>query len=123
MTLLPISTSHRRSSMACASKAIRRADRCAISARPCSCRRRRRAGIGRRRSSVVMRRRGCEVGEAFVPTQDLKIQTEGVTMTRFSILTIAALALACPASRAEPVHTQTLTPQQQLALDIYKELV
>src|SRR5712675_1289667 len=44
-------------------------------------------------------------------------------MTRYSILTIAAMALACPASRAEPVHTQILTAQQQLALDIYKELV
>ena len=28
-----------------------------------------------------------------------------------------------PTSRAEPVHTQILTAQQQLALDIYKELV
>ncbi len=46
--------------MACASKAIRRADRCAISARPCSFRRRRRAGIARRRCWVVMRRLGCE---------------------------------------------------------------
>jgi acetylornithine deacetylase/succinyl-diaminopimelate desuccinylase-like protein len=70
-----------------------------------------------------MRRRGCEVSEAFVPTQDLKIQEWRVTMTRYSILTIAAMALACPASRAEPVHTQILTAQQQLALDIYKELV
>src|SRR6266446_9912504 len=44
-------------------------------------------------------------------------------MTRFSILTIATLALACPASLAEPGHAQTLTSQQQLAVDIYKELV
>src|SRR6266550_4247275 len=50
-------------------------------------------------------------------------------MTRFSIPTMATLALACLASLTEPVHTQILappqilTPQQQLALDIYKELV
>jgi acetylornithine deacetylase/succinyl-diaminopimelate desuccinylase-like protein len=44
-------------------------------------------------------------------------------MTRFSIPTIATLALACLASLTEPVHAQILTPQQQLALDIYKELV
>src|SRR4029077_19933156 len=44
-------------------------------------------------------------------------------MTRFSILTTAPLALACSAFLAEPAHAQTLTAQQQLALDIYKELV
>ena len=44
-------------------------------------------------------------------------------MTRFSIPTIATLALACLASLTGPAHTQTRTPQQQLALDIYKELV
>src|SRR2546427_3966477 len=44
-------------------------------------------------------------------------------MTRFSIPTMATLALACLASLTEPVHTQILAPQQQLALDIYKELV
>jgi len=44
-------------------------------------------------------------------------------MTRFSIPTIATLALACLASLTEPVHTQILTPQQQLAVDIYRELV
>jgi acetylornithine deacetylase/succinyl-diaminopimelate desuccinylase-like protein len=44
-------------------------------------------------------------------------------MTRFSIPTIAILALACVAFLTEPGHAQTLSPQQQLALDIYKELV
>jgi acetylornithine deacetylase/succinyl-diaminopimelate desuccinylase-like protein len=44
-------------------------------------------------------------------------------MTRFSIPTIATLALACLASLTEPGHAQILSPQQQLALDIYKELV
>jgi acetylornithine deacetylase/succinyl-diaminopimelate desuccinylase-like protein len=44
-------------------------------------------------------------------------------MTRFSIPTIATLALACLTSLTEPGHAQTLSPQQQLALDIYKELV
>ena len=55
MTLRPISTSRRRSSMASHRKPSERADRCAISARPYSFRKRRRAGIGRHRSSVVMR--------------------------------------------------------------------
>ena len=44
-------------------------------------------------------------------------------MTRFSIPTIATLALACLASLTEPGHAQTLSLQQQIALDIYKELV
>src|SRR5258706_447895 len=49
-------------------------------------------------------------------------------MTRLSILTMSILsvttmALACLVSLAEPVHAQTLTAQQQLAVDIYKELV
>jgi acetylornithine deacetylase/succinyl-diaminopimelate desuccinylase-like protein len=44
-------------------------------------------------------------------------------MTRFSIPTMATLALACLASLTEPVQTQILTAQQQLAVDIYKELV
>jgi acetylornithine deacetylase/succinyl-diaminopimelate desuccinylase-like protein len=44
-------------------------------------------------------------------------------MTRFSILTTATLALVCPAFLAEPAYAQTLTPQQQLARDIYQELV
>jgi acetylornithine deacetylase/succinyl-diaminopimelate desuccinylase-like protein len=41
-------------------------------------------------------------------------------MTRFSIPTMATLALACLASLTEPVQTQILTAQQQLAVDIYK---
>src|SRR5262245_11973367 len=44
-------------------------------------------------------------------------------MTRFSILTTATLALTCSAFFAEPGYAQTLTPQQQQARDIYKELV
>ena len=44
-------------------------------------------------------------------------------MTRLSILTVTTIALACSAFLAEPAHAQTLTPQQQLAFDIYKELV
>jgi len=44
-------------------------------------------------------------------------------MTRLSLLTVTTIALMCSAFLAEPVHAQTLTPQQQLALDIYKELV
>jgi hypothetical protein len=70
-----------------------------------------------------MRPHGCKIGETIVPTQDLKIQKLGVTMTRFSIPTIATLALACLAFLTNPVHAQILTPQQQIALDIYKELV
>src|SRR5215470_14616069 len=42
-------------------------------------------------------------------------------MTRFSILTTATLVYS--AFLAEPAHAQTLTPQQQLARDVYKELV
>ncbi len=44
-------------------------------------------------------------------------------MTRLSILTVTAMMVACLASLAEPVYAQTLTPQQQMAVDIYKELV
>jgi acetylornithine deacetylase/succinyl-diaminopimelate desuccinylase-like protein len=44
-------------------------------------------------------------------------------MTRLSILTMTATALACLASLAEPAHAQTLSTQQQMAADIYKELV
>jgi acetylornithine deacetylase/succinyl-diaminopimelate desuccinylase-like protein len=44
-------------------------------------------------------------------------------MTRLSILTVTAMMVACLASLAEPVHAQTLTPQQQMAVDIYKEIV
>jgi acetylornithine deacetylase/succinyl-diaminopimelate desuccinylase-like protein len=44
-------------------------------------------------------------------------------MTRLSILTVTAITLACSAFLAEPVHAQTLTSQQQMAVDIYKELV
>src|SRR5215510_1340604 len=39
------------------------------------------------------------------------------------ILTMTTMALACAAVLAAPVHAQTLTTHQQLALDIYKELV
>jgi len=44
-------------------------------------------------------------------------------MTRSCILTVTTIALACSALLAEPVHAHTLTPQQQLAFEIYKELV
>jgi acetylornithine deacetylase/succinyl-diaminopimelate desuccinylase-like protein len=47
----------------------------------------------------------------------------GLAMTRLSILTMTTMALACLASPAEPAHAQTLTTQQQMAVDIYKELV
>jgi acetylornithine deacetylase/succinyl-diaminopimelate desuccinylase-like protein len=47
----------------------------------------------------------------------------GLAMTRLSILTMTTMALACLASLAEPAHAQTLTTQQQMAVDIYKELV
>ena len=43
-------------------------------------------------------------------------------MTRFSILTTATLALVCSAFLAEPARPDS-HPQQQQALDIYKELV
>src|SRR5215510_5722252 len=39
------------------------------------------------------------------------------------ILTMTTMALACAAVLDAPVHAQTLTTHQQLALDIYKELV
>src|SRR5262245_34281339 len=44
-------------------------------------------------------------------------------MTRLSMLAVMTVALACSAFLAEPVHAQTLTQQQQMAVDIYKELV
>jgi acetylornithine deacetylase/succinyl-diaminopimelate desuccinylase-like protein len=47
----------------------------------------------------------------------------GLTMTRLSILTVTTLVLACAAFPPGPVCAQTLTPAQQLAVDIYKELV
>jgi acetylornithine deacetylase/succinyl-diaminopimelate desuccinylase-like protein len=47
----------------------------------------------------------------------------GLAMTRLSTLTMTTMALACLASLAEPAHAQTLTTQQQMAVDIYKELV
>jgi len=44
-------------------------------------------------------------------------------MTRLCILAATTIALACSAFLAAPVHAQTLTTQQQMAVDIYKELV
>jgi acetylornithine deacetylase/succinyl-diaminopimelate desuccinylase-like protein len=44
-------------------------------------------------------------------------------MTRLSIFAVMTMALACSAFLAEPVGAQTLTAQQQMAVDIYKELV
>src|SRR5262245_46727295 len=44
-------------------------------------------------------------------------------MTRLLALIVAALALACLACFGEPVRAQTRSAQQQLAVDIYKELV
>src|SRR6266436_3445394 len=44
-----------------------------------------------------------------------------VAMTR--PLTSILTAMVCPVFLAAPVAAQTLTPQQQLAFDIYKELV
>ena len=44
-------------------------------------------------------------------------------MTRLLALIAAVLALACLACFGEPVRAQTRTAQQQLAVDIYKELV
>ena len=44
-------------------------------------------------------------------------------MTRLRALILAALALLCLACFGAPVRAQTRTAQQQLAVDIYKELV
>src|SRR5262249_37600582 len=44
-------------------------------------------------------------------------------MTRRRALIVAALALLCLACFGAPVRAQTRTAQQQLAVDIYKELV
>ena len=44
-------------------------------------------------------------------------------MTRLCILAATTIALACSAFVAAPAHAQTLTTQQQMAVDIYKELV
>jgi len=44
-------------------------------------------------------------------------------MTRLSIFTVTTMALTCSAFLAEPVRAQTLTAQQQMAVNIFKELV
>src|SRR5215475_11159298 len=44
-------------------------------------------------------------------------------MTRLSIFTVTTMALACSAFLAEQAPAQTLTTQQQMAVDIFKELV
>ncbi len=44
-------------------------------------------------------------------------------MTRLSTIALAILALGCVACVAQPLGAQSLTVQQQFALDIYKELV
>jgi acetylornithine deacetylase/succinyl-diaminopimelate desuccinylase-like protein len=44
-------------------------------------------------------------------------------MTRLCILAATTIALASSAFVAAPAHAQTLTTQQQMAVDIYKELI
>jgi len=73
-------------------------------------------------SSHFPRKTGVHLDELRVGSVKAPIERTN-TMTRRRALILAALALLCLACFGAPVRAQTRTAQQQLAVDIYKELV